>query len=405
MEQLPVRSMGVGISLDILAWKEIDWKKLTELNIRKLQRLMQDRGVDALIVQSLDNFQYITGYRVPSNINLMHYLHRQGAVLPAEGDQPVMLAGAADIFDAKHFHWIEDVRPMPIQIELWPKIVKSALSDHDITGTVALDSRMQHGLAEGIRRELGEKYRFVSGSEILETARAVKNDEEIKAYCRALAFAEVQMKVARDAVKEGVSESQVAATAEYALRMADPEAFPAWALFVMSGDRAAYLERSPSSKIIRRGEIVMIDGGCHWNGYYSEFSRHVMVGEPSAEQKSIYRIALEAEQKALEAIKPGVKASTIDKVARGVIRDAGYEKYQHPHITGHGHGLEIHDPPLIGDPGQVKEWIFEKGMIVAVEPGIFKPGVGGVREEDVVLVTESGHQVLTRAEYENKLLS
>jgi len=335
----------------------------------------------------------------------MYYLHRQGAILPAHGDQPIMLAGAADIFDAKHFHWIEDVRAMPIQIDLWPKIVKSALDDHGIAGTIALDSRMQHGLAEGIKRELGAKYSLVDGSEILETARAVKNDEEIKVYLRALTFAEVQMRAARDAVKEGVSEAHVAATAEYALRTADPEAFPAWSLFVMSGDRAAYLERSPSSKIIRRGEIVMIDGGCHWNGYYSEFSRHVMVGEPNAEQKRIYTVALEAEQKALEAIKPGIKASTIDKIARDVIKDAGYEKYQHPHITGHGHGLEIHDPPLIGDPGQVKEWVFEKGMIVAVEPGVFKPGVGGVREEDIVLVTESGNEVLTRAAYENKLLS
>ena len=173
--------LSAEVSRDILGSKEIDWKRLTEFNVKKLQRLMRDHEMDALIVQSLDNFQYITGYRVPSNINLMYYLHRQGAILPADGDQPIMLAGAADIFDAKHFHWIEDVRSMPIQIDLWPKIVKSALDDHGIVGTVALDSRMQHGLAEGIKRELGTKYRFVGGSEILETARAVKNDEEIKA--------------------------------------------------------------------------------------------------------------------------------------------------------------------------------------------------------------------------------
>ena len=298
---------GAEVSRDISGWKEIDWKRLTEFNVKKLQRMMRDDEVDALIVQTLDNFQYVTGYRVPSSINLMHYLHRQAAILPAEGE-PIMLAGAADIFDARHFHWIADVRPMPIQVELWPKIVKSALDDHGIVGTIALDSRMQHGLAEGIKRELGEKYKFVSGSEMLETSRAVKNDEEVKAYIRALALAEVQMRAARDAVREGVSEHHVAAVAEYAMRMADPDAFPAWTLFVMSGERSAYLQRYPSSKIIRRGEIVMIDGGCHWNGYYSEFSRHVMVGEPSAEQKKIYAIAFEAEQKAVEAIKPGVKA-------------------------------------------------------------------------------------------------
>ena len=145
--------MSAKLSWDILAWKEIDWKRLTEFNVTKLQRSMRDHQIDALIVQSLDNFQYITGYRVPANINLMHYLHRQGAILPAEGDQPIMLAGAADIFDARHFHWIEDVRSMPIQIGLWPKIVRSALDDHGIVGTIALDSRMQHGLAEGIKRE------------------------------------------------------------------------------------------------------------------------------------------------------------------------------------------------------------------------------------------------------------
>src|SRR3990170_6075735 len=127
--------MSVEVSRDITGWREIDWKRLTELSVKKLQRSMRDHEVDALIVQTLDNFQYVTGYRVPASINLMYYLHRQGAILPAEGDQPIMLAGAADIFDAKHFHWIEDVRAMPIQIELWPKIVKSAFGDHGIVGT------------------------------------------------------------------------------------------------------------------------------------------------------------------------------------------------------------------------------------------------------------------------------
>ena len=394
------------ISPEMVAWKEIDWKRLTELNVRKLQRLMKEKEVDALIVQSLDNFQYITGYRVPANINLIYYLHRQGAILPAEADQPIMLAGAADIFDVKHFHWIKDARPTPIQAGLWPKIIKKALDDHKITGgTIALDYTMQYVLAEKLQKELKGNYKFVDGSEILETARAVKNEEEIKVHRRAVALAEVQMRAAIDAVREGVREIDVAVKAEYALRMADPDAFPAWSLFVMSGDRAAYLERYASNKIIRRGEIVLIDGGCHYNGYYAEFSRHVMVGKPTNEQKKLYRVAWEAEQKAVEAVRPGVKASEIDKIARGIIEDAGYGKYQHPHITGHGHGLEIHEAPLIGDPGQVKEYILEPGMIVAIEPGIFKPGVGGVREEDILLVTETGHEVLTKMEYEEKLLS
>ena len=398
--------MSVEISPEMAAWKEIDWKKLTEINVRKLQRLMKEKEVDTLIVQSLDNFQYITGYRVPANINLIYYLHRQGAILFAEADQPIMLAGAADIFDVKHFHWIKDARPTPIQSVLWLEIIKKVLGDYKITGgTVALDPIMPYVLVDKLKKELNGNYEFVSAGEILETARAVKNEEELKVYRRAVALAETMMRVARDNVKDGVKEVEVAAKAEYALRMADPNAFPAWAYFVMSGDKAAYLERVATDKIIRRGEIVMIDGGCHYNGYYAEFSRHVMVGKPTAEQRKLYRVAFEAEQEAVKAIKPGVKVSKIDKIARGIIKDAGYGKYQHPHITGHGQGLEIHEAPLIGDPGQVKEYIFEPGMIVAIEPGIFKPGVGGVRVEDIVLVTETGHEVLTKIEYEEKLLT
>jgi Xaa-Pro aminopeptidase len=400
------KAMSEVISPEMTAWRDIDWKKLTEINVKKLQKLMKKRQMDILIVQSLDNFQYITGYRVPANINLLYYLHRQGAILHVDSDQPIMLAGAADIFDVTHFHWIKDVRPTPINAGLWPKIIKKALKDHKIDGgTIGLDYTMQHVLAEKLKTELRENYKFVDGSEILETARAVKNEEEIKIHRRAVALAEVQMRAAIDSVREGVREVEVAAKAEFALRMADSEAFPAWSLFVMSGDRAAYLERVASNKIIRRGEIVMIDGGCHYNGYYAEFSRHVMVGEPTREQKELYRVAWEAEQKAVKAIGPGVKASKIDAIARGIIKDAGYEKYQHPHITGHGHGLELHEAPMIGDIGQVKEYILEPGMIVAIEPGIFKPGVGGVREEDIVLVTERGHEVLTRMGYEEKLLS
>jgi Xaa-Pro aminopeptidase len=99
-----------------------------------------------------------------------------------------------------------------------------------------------------------------------------------------------------------------------------------------------------------------------------------------------------------------VKVSEIDSIARGIIAEAGYAEYQHPHYTGHGHGLGPHDRPIIGDPGQTEDYELEAGMVVALEPGIFKPGVGGVREEDVVLITETGHEILSLVAYEEKLL-
>ncbi len=387
------------------AWKEIHWRELTELNIGRLKTLMKKNGVDALIAHRIDNFQYITGYMNPTHYNLMFYTLRQGAILFAEEEAPIMLAGAADIFDAKNFWWIKDVRPMPWGLDTWPEIIKEVFVDYGFKkGTVAVDPDTTYIVMDGLRKDLGSDYTLVSADPILEESKGVKNKEEIKVIRRAAALASAMVVAAKNAIREGVREIDVCLEAERTLSTLEPLAYPSYKTTVSSGERAAYLDRIPSTKVIAEGEIVMIDAGCRYMGYYSEFSRHVMVGRPTQEQKRLYQTALEAEQQAIRAIRPGVKASQVDRIAREVIEKAGYGEYQHAHYTGHGHGLGIHDAPIVGDPRQKKEYIFEPGMVVAIEPGIFKPGVGGVREEDVVLVTDTGHEILSKVAYEEKLL-
>lgn len=393
------------ISSEMSAWKEINWRELTELNINRLKTLMEKEGVDALFAHRIDNFQYLTGYMNPTHYNLMFYTLRQGAILFAEEEQPIMLAGAADIFDAKNFWWIKDVRPMPWGLDTWPEIIKELFLDYGFKkGKVAVDPDTTFVVMDGLRQELGPDYTLVSADPILDEARGVKNKEEIKVIRRAVTLASAMVVAAKNAIREGVREIDVSLEAERTLSMLEPLAYPAFKVTVSSGERAAYLDRIPSTKVIGQGEIVMIDAGCRYMGYYSEFSRHVMVGKPTQEQKRLYQTALEAEQQAVRAIKPGVKASEVDRIAREVIEKAGYGKYQHAHYTGHGHGLGIHDAPIVGDPRQKKEYFFEPGMVVAIEPGIFLPGVGGVREEDVVLVTNTGHEILSKVAYEDKLL-
>ena len=393
------------ISSDASAWKEIDWMKLTKLNVERVRDLMKKEGVDALFVHHSDNFQYVTVYLNPTHYHSFSSPFRQGAIVLARNDQPIMLAGAADFFDAKNFCWINDVRSMPARFELWPRIIKQVLQEYDLKqGVVALDSHSPYTLVDTIRQEIKKGFSFVNGGPILAKARSVKNSEEIKVIRRAAGLATAMVVAARAAVKEGIREIDVAIVAEQMLMKLEPLAHTSFKTTVMSGDRAAYLDRIPSNKVIGRGEIVNIDAGCYYMGYLSEFSRHVMVGNPTKEQKKLYRTGFEAEQEAIKAIKPGVKTSRIDRIARDIIAKAGYRKYQHPHYTGHGHGLSGHDLPIVGDPGQTTEYIFESGMVVAIEPGVFKPGVGGVREEDVVLVTETGHEILSKVEYEDRLL-
>jgi Xaa-Pro aminopeptidase len=387
------------------AWKEVDWQRLTGSNIQRLKSLMERDGVDALFVHRVDNFQYVTGYMTPTHYNLMFYTLRQGAILLAGEEQPIMLAGAADIFDVKNFWWIKDVRSMPWGLEPWPKIIKEVFHDYGFTGgKVAVDPDTTYILMDSLRQELGEGYRLVSAGPILEEARGVKNPEEIKVIRRAAGLASAMVVTAKGAIREGVREIDVAVEAERTLSRLEPLAYPSFKPTISSGERAAYLDRIPSAKVIGNGEIVMIDAGCRYMGYYSEFSRHVMVGKPTEEQKRLYRTALAAEQNAVKAIEPGARSSDIDRIARQTIEEAGYGAYQHAHYTGHGHGIGIHDAPILGDPRQEKEYIIEPGMVVAVEPAILKPGVGGVRVEDVVLVTESGHEVLSKVDYEEKLL-
>jgi Xaa-Pro aminopeptidase len=288
---------------------------------------------------------------------------------------------------------------------MWPKIIKKALYDHGLKqGKMALDPHSLYTLVDGIREELGKDFKFVNAGSILGTARSVKNYEEIKVIRRAAGLASAMVVAARNAVREGVREIDVATEAERTLTSLEPLAHPCFKTTVMSGDRAAYLDRISSNKVIGSGELVNIDAGCFYMGYISEFSRHVMVGKPTEEQKRMFQAGFKAEQEAVKAIKPGAKASEIDRIARDIIKEAGYGEYQHLHYTGHGHGLSGHDLPIIGDPGQTEEYLMEPGMVVAIEPGIFKPGVGGVRVEDVVLVTETGHEILSKVEEEHKLL-
>jgi len=392
-------------SSEMSAWKEINWRKLTDLNIERLKSLMKADDVDALFVHRVDNFQYVTGYMNPTHYNLMFYMLRQGAIVLAKEEQPVMLAGAADIFDIKSFWWIKDARPMPWGLEPWPEIIRQVLHDYGLkSGKIAVDPDTTFVLMDGLRKEMGKNYTIVSAESILDQAKGVKNVEEIKVIRRAASLASGMVVAAKNAIREGAREIDVSLEADRTLTKMEPLAYPSFKTTIASGERAAYLDRIPSTKVIGRGEIVMIDAGCRYMGYYSEFSRHVMVGKPTEEQKKLYRAAFESEQQAVKAIRPGVKASVVDRIARQVIEDAGFGPYQHAHYTGHGHGLGIHDAPIVGDPKQKKEYVFEPGMVVAIEPGIFKPGVGGVREEDVVLVTETGHEVLSKVGYEDKLL-
>lgn len=384
------------------AWKGIDWLRLARLNLERIRSLMRSEGIDALFAHKGEHFQYVTGYLNPIQYLAVHG-HRQAAIVLAEEEQPIMLAGAADYCDIKSYWWIDDVRSMPMNFERWPEIIRGALCDHGLKkGKLALDATSPYGLVDAIRSDLGSSYSYVSAGKLLTKALCVLNEEEIKVMRRATAITAAMMAAGKAACKEGVREVDVLFEMNHAMERVEPMAYPCFRQMVMSGERGGYLDRPSTTKIIGRGEMVSIDAGCYYLGYSSEWERDVMIGKPTVEQKRLYRAAYEAQQAVVNALKPGASVLELDRLSRSIIEEAGYGDYQMAHYTGHQHGLG--HAPSIGDPGQTEDYILEPGMICAIEPGIFKPGVGGVRIEDSVLITQTGHEILSNSDYCNELL-
>lgn len=162
---------------------------------------------------------------------------------------------------------------------------------------------------------------------------------------------------------------------------------------VASGVRSALPHGVATDKIIEKGDFVTLDYGALYNGYISDMTRTVAVGEPSEQLKEIYQIVLEAELLGLEKFKPGMTGKEADAICRDYIKEHGYGD-AFGHSTGHGIGLEVHEGPGLSFRSNIT---LEPGMVVTCEPGIYLPGVGGVRIEDDTLITETGNEKLTHA--------
>jgi Xaa-Pro aminopeptidase len=234
---------------------------------------------------------------------------------------------------------------------------------------------------------------LVGVPDAVESLRLAKEQEEILLIRKAARFADAAMDLLWKSVAAGKSERELALEVEFFIRRsgADDVAFE---VIVASGPRAAMPHARPSERRIAPGDLVIMDLGACCEGYRSDLTRTVVVGEASDTAKRIYEVCYEAQQAGLAALKAGVPCAEVDAAARALIERAGYGGY-FGHGLGHGVGLEIHEAPRLSPTDTTR--ILEPGMVVTVEPAIYLPSVGGVRIEDLVLVTEKGSEVLTRS--------
>ncbi|MBU1169716.1 MAG: Xaa-Pro peptidase family protein [Proteobacteria bacterium] len=234
---------------------------------------------------------------------------------------------------------------------------------------------------------------------IVEDLRIIKSQEEMGYIRKALAIAEAAYLKTLNSVRVGIYEKDLAWELEKNMREMGAEglSFPP---IVASGPNSALPHAIPGPRAIINNAPLLFDWGAVFSGYCSDTSRTLSIGQPDDTFKKLYDILYVAQQKAIEAIKPGASTKMIDDIARGHIAKAGYEK-KFGHGLGHGVGLEIHESPRLSP---LKNSQLEQGMVVTVEPGIYLPDWGGIRLENMVLVTDQGAEVLNTLSYDDYVI-
>jgi Xaa-Pro aminopeptidase len=245
---------------------------------------------------------------------------------------------------------------------------------------------------------------LVATDAVIETIRMRKDDHEVGLFREAAARLEaVARGVFDEVVRAGRTEADIAAEIDWRLKRAGFSR-PAFETIVASGPNSAYPHARPTTRVVGAGELVVVDFGGVYEGYCVDLTRTVATGEVGPDQRRLFGAVREAQRRSIEAVRPGVATDTVDAAGRDHLADLGLAD-AFGHGTGHGLGLEIHEEPRIGKrrtegPAPAS---LEAGVVCTIEPGVYVPGVGGVRIEDDILVTDDGCEVLTRVPLDRRL--
>ena len=391
--------------------RRVDLDALRQKRIAKADQQRRLAGLDALLVWKDENCRYLTDLRPQLIAGKTTALN--GALL-VEGRAPIVFCsgGERDRID-RTMPWVKEVHTIPIIEE---KALVAGLI-RDILGPVLREHRLTDaklGLDESnmvFYKALTNhfpKMKVEDGDTPMQQARLIKLDEEIALIEEATAIADAVCATATAAVADGVRECEVAGEAMRTLFRLGGEYAHVMTPFVASGEHMAPPHRICSDKLIRHGDVVFIDIGGAWCGYFGDMARTVICGEASKEQRKIYIAVYEGLQAGIAEMRPG---RTNKDAADAVIKAADKHGLGGRFLSlfiGHGVGIGANEPPYIGEtlPG-APTYEFKPGMVFAVEPLIWVEGVrggGGVRLEEMVLVTENGPHVMSRAPFDHKLM-
>jgi Xaa-Pro aminopeptidase len=333
------------------------------------QALLEPLELDALYITRPENVRYLTGFPHPEDAQVL--ITPEGAFLLTDPRYP------------------EAERESRIPARVLKREEREALFQ-DLRGRVGFEAEHLPYAALERLRELSPA-EWVPTKGVIERLRLKKSPEEVARIRQAQALAERALERALTLLRPGVEEREVALEIEFFLRKegAEDVAFPP---IVASGARGALPHAGASEKRLEPGELITLDLGAKVAGYHSDMTRTVALGKPSPEMRRVYEAVQEALEVALQGLKPGRTGKEVDALAREALGRHGLDRY-FVHSLGHGVGLAVHEGPGLSP---YTEEVLEPGMVVTVEPGVYLPGVGGVRIEELVLITEDGIELLSR---------
>ncbi len=362
-----------------------------EDRIAKAQALMRDTQVDLLVLSLGSNLKYLTGFSDEPGERLLMLL------VPQEGDA-TFLVPALYADQVRQASWIETLCVWRDEDDPWSLLGEALASFGIARGEVAVDDTMWAIFLLGLQKVL-PKATFSNVSRILVPLRLEKSAVETRAMEEAGAIADQAFEEILERRISGSSELELARALQDSMLAHGADAV-AFETLVASGPNSALPHHRAGRRTIAPGDVVILDYGCRVRGYCSDVSRTIVCKVASDPVRRVHALVREAQEAGTGTVKPGVEAQDVDRAARAVIAHGGHGEH-FIHRTGHGIGLDVHEPPYIVEGNGLA---LRPGMTFSVEPGVYLQGEWGIRIEDVVAVTEAGRQPMTRSTHELRVL-
>ncbi len=350
---------------------------------QKLLAQLESKGINALLVATPENRRYLSGFSGSAGYLLLGPQHNQ---IVADGR-----------YWAQVGNQCPDLELVKFRQEEFKSLIACAAAQIDgDSGVLGVEGRnLVVTDFQALQRALPEGWSVQSVEDCVENIRQCKDSDELELMRKAAQVADRAFRKALECLKAGIRESDFCLELEYQMQKLGARK-PAFDSIVASGPNGAFPHAGVTDRVIQQHELITVDFGAYRDGYNSDITRTIWLGQLNERNRFIYQSVRDAQQRAVDAVKPGKTCKEIDAVARQSLLDVGLGEF-FTHGLGHGIGLAVHELPGVRS---VSEVVLEPGMVITIEPGVYIPGETGCRVEDSVLVTADGCEKITRSDYQ-----